>query len=140
MNASTDKRRSILLIEDDVVDVLTLRRALRDAEINMPLRVVENGEEALRYLRNTGDELPAVIILDLNMPRMNGIEFLRIAKTDEEIRPIPVVVLTTSAEEKDKHDAFMCGIAGYLLKPVEYDTFVQIMRTFNDYWSLCELP
>jgi CheY-like chemotaxis protein len=102
--------------------------------------VVSNGEEALDYLRNQENDRPCIILLDLNMPRMNGIEFLRIAKAEDRLRNIPVVVLTTSKEEQDKIDSFNLGIAGYMVKPVNYLQFVEVVRTIDLYWTLSEIP
>jgi CheY-like chemotaxis protein len=132
--------RPILLAEDDKVDAMTVRRALKDLTIANRLVVVSNGEEALDYLRNQENDRPCIILLDLNMPRMNGIEFLRIAKAEDRLRNIPVVVLTTSKEEQDKIDSFNLGIAGYMVKPVDYLQFVEVVRTIDLYWTLSEIP
>jgi CheY-like chemotaxis protein len=133
-------RKSILLVEDDAVDVMTVKRALRDINVTNPLAVASNGEEALEYLRSGKNEMPGIILLDLNMPRMNGIEFLRIDKQDAELKRIPVVVLTTSKEEQGKVESFNLGVAGYMIKPVDYMQFVETMRTIHVYWTLSELP
>lgn len=127
-------------MEDDTVDAMTVKRALRDLNITNPLVVVGNGEEALDYLGNTSNERPCIILLDLNMPRMNGIEFLRIAKESDHMRTIPVVVLTTSKEEQDKIDTFNLGIGGYMVKPVDYHQFVEVVRAIDLYWTLSEIP
>jgi CheY-like chemotaxis protein len=133
-------QKPILLVEDDQIDVMTTQRALRDLHVTNPLAVAPNGEEALEYLRNPEKDRPSIILLDLNMPRMNGIEFLAAAKSDRDLRNIPVVVLTTSREEQDKISTFDLGIAGYIVKPVDYLQFVEAMRTLNLYWTLSELP
>ena len=132
--------KPILLVEDDRVDVMTVKRAMRDLEISNPLDVVHNGEEALVHLRDTSQERPGIILLDLNMPKMNGIEFLRIVKQDEELRKIPVIVLTTSREEQDRVNSYDLSVAGYVIKPVDYQQFLDVMRTIDDYWRLSELP
>lgn len=129
----------LLLVEDDDVDAMTVRRALRELKVVNPLQVVHNGEEALEALRQAVQPLPALILLDLNMPRMNGIEFLRSAKLDERLRLIPVVVLTTSREEQDRLQSFSLGAAGYMLKPVDYRHFVEVIRTIHRYWSQSEM-
>ena len=134
------KQETILLVEDDIVDQMTVKRALKDINVTNPLRITNNGEEALEYLSNEKNELPGIILLDLNMPRMNGIEFLKIAKTDNRIKRIPVVVLTTSKEEQDRVNTFDLGIAGYMIKPVDYLQFVEIIKTINLYWMLSESP
>ena len=99
-----------------------------------------NGEEGLEYLRDPEREQPGIILLDLNMPRMNGIEFLQVVKKDERLKRIPVVVLTTSVEEQDKAETFNLGIAGYMIKPVDYRQFVEVVKTIHLYWTLSELP
>ena len=131
--------KTILLVEDDRVDVMTVKRALKDSSINNPLVVVGNGEEALEYLNENRKMAPIIIILDLNMPKMNGIEFLKIAKKDPCLRRIPVVVLTTSKADEDKVNSFDLHVAGYMLKPVQYKQFVDVMGTIHKYWSISEL-
>ncbi|MCG8604765.1 response regulator [bacterium] len=131
--------KPILLVEDDQVDIMTLKRAYRDLKLTNPLNSVQDGEEALAYLKEH-DEQPALIILDLNMPKMNGIEFLQIIKKDALMKRIPVIVLTTSEEEQDKVETFNLSVAGYMVKPVDYLQFVEVMRTVDLYWTLSELP
>ena len=130
----------IMLVEDDQIDVMTVKRALRDLGVINPLTVAGNGEEALEYLRDEDNIHPGIILLDLNMPKMNGIEFLKVIKEDEKLRRIPVIVLTTSKEEKDKLDSFNLSVAGYMVKPVDYVQFVEVMRTIKTYWTIGELP
>ncbi len=132
--------KSILLVEDDEVDAMTVRRALKELHVNNPLMQVENGEEALKYLRQPGQVMPCIILLDLNMPVMGGIEFLQVAKHDAALRRIPVVVLTTSEEQQDKVASFDLGVAGYIRKPVDYRQFVEAVRSIDAYWTLSELP
>ena len=132
--------KPILLVEDDQVDAMTVKRALKEIRVTNRLDIVGNGEEALSFLRNPENEKPGIILLDLNMPKMNGIEFLKIAKKDKTLKRIPVVVLTTSKEEQDKVDSFDFGVAGYMLKPVDYTKFVEVVRTIDLYWTLSELP
>jgi Response regulators consisting of a CheY-like receiver domain and a winged-helix DNA-binding domain len=132
--------KPILLVEDDQIDVKTIKRALKELHITNNLIVAGNGEEALLYLQNDQNERPHIILLDLNMPRMNGFEFLQIAKQDKKLKAIPVIVLTTSKEEQDKVDSFNLHIAGYMLKPVNYLQFVEVVRTIDLYWTLSELP
>jgi CheY-like chemotaxis protein len=132
---------NILLVEDDEVDVMTVRRAFEKGHITNPLFVASNGIEALEKLRS-GD-IPArrrLVLLDLNMPRMNGIEFLRELRADPDLRATPVVVLTTSTIDQDKIDAYGLNIAGYLVKPVTFAAFCDLMITLNKYWALVELP
>jgi len=133
-------KKNILLVEDDRIDVMTVKRALKEINVTNKLDIVNNGEEAIEFLRDKNNGRPCIILLDLNMPRMNGIEFLRIAKQDDNIKRIPVVVLTTSKEEQDKVQSFDLGVAGYMAKPVDYQQFVEVIRTINLYWTLSELP
>lgn len=132
--------KPILLVEDDQVDVMTVTRALKELHVTNPLVQKENGEEALAYLRDPANTMPCIILLDLNMPVMNGIEFLRVVKHDEVLKKTPVVVLTTSEEQQDKVNSFNFGVAGYMAKPVDYRQFVEVMRSINTYWTISEMP
>jgi len=132
--------KPIMLVEDDEVDQMTVQRALKDIHVTNRLDIASDGAEALELLRDDARERPGVILLDLNMPKMNGIEFLRAVKQDAVLRRIPVVVLTTSEEEQDKVGSFDLGVAGYMLKPVDYHQFVEVVRTIDLYWTLSELP
>jgi CheY-like chemotaxis protein len=131
--------KSILLVEDDVVDRMTVERALKEIHVLNPLHTVANGEEALEYLRDPANEKPGIILLDLNMPKMNGIEFLHVAKGNEDLKRIPVIVLTTSKDEQDRVNSFDLGVAGYMIKPVDYLQFVEVVRAIDLYWTLSEL-
>jgi len=136
-----DRALHILLVEDDDVDVMNVRRALQRNNITNPIHVASNGLEALQVLRS--GQVPAdrrLILLDLNMPKMNGIEFLRELRADPQLAHVPVVVLTTSNDERDKIDAYNLNVAGYLLKPVTFNNFVDVMAALNKYWTLVELP
>ena len=132
--------KPILLVEDDQVDVMTVKRALKEIHVTNQIVNLENGEEALKYLRDPDSVKPCIILLDLNMPIMNGIEFLQIAKHDIRLKRIPVVVLTTSEEQQDKVNSFDLGVAGYMAKPVDYQQFVEIMRSIDAYWTISEMP
>ncbi|CAN5753396.1 response regulator [soil metagenome] len=132
---------NVLLVEDDEVDVMNVRRAFKKNNITNPLWTAGNGIEALEVLR--GSAMPTerrLVLLDLNMPRMNGIEFLRELRADPELHSTPVVVLTTSDDERDRVEAFNLNVAGYILKPVTFMSFVEAMATLNKYWTLVELP
>jgi CheY-like chemotaxis protein len=132
---------NILLVEDDEVDVMNVRRAFERNNVSNPLYVAGNGLEALEMLR--GNEIPRerrLILLDLNMPKMNGIEFLQALRADPELQSLPVVVLTTSNDDQDKIDAYNFNVAGYLLKPVTFSNFCERMATLNKYWTLVEMP
>jgi len=132
--------RPILLVEDDEVDTMTVKRSLKDLQVRNNLITVSNGEEALDYLRDEQQRKPCIILLDINMPKMNGIEFLTVAKNDDKLKKIPVIVLTTSKEEQDKLDSFELGVAGYMIKPCTYEKFLELLRTINGYWTVSELP
>lgn len=133
-------KKPVLLVEDDEVDVMSVKRAFTDLNIINSLEYAGNGEEALNYLRNSGNPSPCVILLDINMPRMNGIEFLKIAKLDPVLKKIPIVIFTTSKEEKDRIESFELGVAGYMIKPVDYKQFVEVIKAINLYWTISELP
>ncbi len=140
-----DKQTSILLIDDDDVDVMTVKRAFKKNNITNPLYVVSNGVEALALLRSQelSQWLPGsrrLLLLDLNMPRMGGIEFLRELRADPNLRVLPVIVLTTSNEDKDKVEAYNLNVAGYIIKPVTFAKFVEAIATLNKYWTLNEMP
>lgn len=131
----------ILLVEDDAVDVVTVRRAFEDNGIDIELFVRSDGQEALTALRSGA--VPTrrlLILLDLNMPRMNGIDFVRALRADEELRRTPVVVLTTSTRRQDKEDAYDANVAGYLVKPLDYDECVALFGKLADYWRAVQLP
>ena len=137
----SDRVLNILLVEDDEVDVMNVRRAFERNNVSNPLFVAGNGLEALSMLRS--DEIPKerrLILLDLNMPKMNGIEFLQALRADPELAALPVVVLTTSNDDQDKIDAYNLNVAGYLLKPVTFSNFCERMTTLNKYWTLVEMP
>jgi CheY-like chemotaxis protein len=136
-----DHELNILLVDDDEVDVMTVRRAFAKANITNQLYVATDGIEALALLRTDGSPAARrLVLLDLNMPRMNGIEFLREVRGDPALQALTVVVLTTSNEDRDRVDAFQLNVAGYLLKPVTFAAFADVMATLNKYWTLMEMP
>ncbi len=137
----------ILLVEDGKIDIKNVERAFYKNKITNPLYVTRNGEAALAFLRRQPpyanpieSPRPGLILLDINMPVMNGIEFLQAMKTDDALRDIPVVVLTTSHEERDRLESFKLGVAGYIIKPVDFAKFVEAIRVIDLYWKLSELP
>lgn len=137
----SDRTLNILLVEDDEVDVMNVRRAFERNNVSNPLYVAGNGIEALEMLRDgTVPSERRLILLDLNMPKMNGIEFLQALRADPELASAPVVVLTTSNDDQDKIDAYNLNVAGYLLKPVTFSNFCERMTTLNKYWTLVEMP
>jgi CheY-like chemotaxis protein len=132
----------ILLVDDDEVDVMNVQRAFKKNNIVNPLFVARDGVEALEMLRADGT-VPRerrLVLLDLNMPRMNGLELLRAIREDPALRTITVVVLTTSDDDRDKVEAYNLNVAGYILKPVTFTAFVEAMATLNKYWAINELP
>jgi CheY-like chemotaxis protein len=132
--------KPVLLVEDDAIDTMTVRRAFRDLRLSNPLAHAMNGEEALEYLANEENARPCVILLDLNMPRMNGVEFMKAAKADPALRKIPVIVLTTSRDDRDIIESYKLSAAGYIVKPVDYKKFVEAIKTIDVYWTISELP
>ncbi|GHC47031.1 response regulator [Ulvibacter litoralis] len=129
---------SILFIEDDVVETMKMNRTLVKLGLIHAIQEAKNGEEALRILM-TKENLPDIILLDLNMPKVNGLEFLKIIKADERLRYIPTIVLTTSNNHKDLLECYEIGIAGYVLKPLKYEDYVSKMEKLLAYWSVNEL-
>ena len=132
--------KPILLVDDDDVDAIITQRAVNDLKITNELLRKVDGEDALEYLRDPNNAKPCVILLDLNMPRMNGFEFLKVAKADADLKRIPIVVLTTSDVDQNILDSFDLGVAGYIVKPVDYKQFLEAMKTINMYWTLSQLP
>lgn len=136
----SEKPLEILLVEDDAVDVMNVRRAFQKNKLTNPIHEAKNGIEALDILRRGTLPPRHLVLLDLNMPRMNGIEFLRELRADPGLHATSVVVLTTSNEDRDKIEAYKLNVAGYLLKPVTFTSFVDLMATLNKYWTLVEMP
>lgn len=142
-----DRTVNVLLVEDDEVDVMNVQRAFRCNNIQNPLYVAHNGLEALTMLRNQLSQPDAtmpdhrrVVLLDINMPKMNGLEFLRELRQDDTLKSIPVVVLTTSDADQDRLEAYRFNVAGYILKPVTFSTFAEVIASLNQYWAICEIP
>ena len=127
--------RPILLIEDDQIDMMAIQRSFKNLNIKNPLNVACNGEEGLELIQQT-TEIPCLIILDINMPKMSGIEFLKIVKSDPNYKTIPVVILTTSNDENDKIICYTYGAAGYIIKPIDYKEFQEAIRILNNYWNI----
>jgi CheY-like chemotaxis protein len=132
--------KPILLVEDDNVDVMTVKRALKDLKVSNQLVPISNGEEALEYLKKENTTKPCFVLLDLNMPKMNGAEFLKTVKADKALKKIPVVILTTSNSEQDVIESFELGAAGYMVKSVDYEKFVETIQAIERYWTLSKLP
>ncbi|AEW86488.1 response regulator [Flavobacterium columnare] len=132
------KLLNILLLEDDKIEVMKFNRVINS--LNLVHKVIEanNGVEALDILKNK-DILPDIIVLDLNMPKLNGIEFLKILKEDERLKYIPSIILSTSSNHKDLLECYKIGIAGYIIKPLKYDEYVEKVQSLFEYWSRNEL-
>ena len=130
---------NILLVEDDEVDVMNVKRAFSKNNIMNPLFVAGNGVEALEMLDNKTISLPKIIILDINMPKMNGIVFLKIMRHNEKLKNISVFVMTTSNEDSDKINAYNLNVAGYILKPLSFEKFLTSVATLKNFWQLCEM-
>lgn len=137
----------ILIVEDNQVDKMTIERSFKHAKVSNPLVFTVNGEDALAYLRRQDKyadvkekRRPCIVLLDLNMPIMGGIEFLKIVKADDYFKSIPVIVLTTSKEENDRVESFNLSVAGYIVKPVELEKFTEIIKVLDLYWTVSELP
>lgn len=135
-----DSNKPVLLVEDDKVDALTVTRAFRELDIANSVINVENGQDALDYLNNQKNEKPCLILLDINMPKMNGIEFLKQFRQHELLNYIPVIVVTTSRDDSDKYEMFSLSVSGYMVKPIEYELFLKTINTIRSYWSLSKFP
>jgi CheY-like chemotaxis protein len=134
---------NILLVEDDEVDIMNVQRAFKKNNITNPLHIAHNGLEALAILKGeTPDAIPTprIILLDINMPKMGGIEFLKELRKLPELRSLSVFVMTTSNEESDKIAAYDLNVAGYIIKPLSFEGFSGAVTVLNHYWHLCELP
>lgn len=137
----------ILMADDDDDDFLLTKKALKESKLLNELVRVGDGEELMDYLKGTGQyegvetKRPGVILLDLNMPRMDGREALREIKSDETLRNIPVVIFTTSKAEEDIYKSYQLGVNSFITKPVTFDGLTNVMRTLGNYWfEIVELP
>jgi CheY-like chemotaxis protein len=145
MSPTEEKLLNILLVEDDSVDVMNVQRAFVKNNITNPLHIAFNGVEALNMLRGSNGKpklnpAPRIILLDINMPKMNGLEFLRELRNDDDLKSVSVFVMTTSNDDQDKIEAYNLNVAGYILKPLSFEKFVNAVAVLNSYWKLCEQP
>jgi len=128
----------VLLIDDDTIEAMKLSRTIATLKMDHQIIEAKNGEQALKILDHK-DRLPDVVLLDLNMPKMNGIEFLSKVKDRDSLSHIPTIILTTSSNNKDLLQCYKLGIAGYILKPLKYSDYVDKIKKVLDYWSVNEL-
>jgi CheY-like chemotaxis protein len=139
-----DKTVNILLVEDDEIDVMGVRRAFNKLKLANPLTVAHNGLEALRILRGEGGheapKKPHMVLLDLNLPRMNGIEFLTELRRDPELHRTIVFVLTTSKDDEDRFAAYELNVAGYMVKSKIGKDFMDLVLMLDHYWRVIEFP
>ncbi|MFP9098787.1 response regulator [Flavobacterium sp. RHBU_24] len=129
---------NILLIEDDAIEVMKFNRVLKSLGLSHKVIEAGNGEEALTILKEK-NIIPDIILLDLNMPKINGIEFLGILKSDEVLKYIPAIILSTSNNHRDVMECYSIGIAGYLIKPLRYEDYTDRIKKLLEYWSANEL-
>jgi len=132
--------KPVLLVEDDTVDAMAVEKAFKHLNIKNKLAHTTNGEEALEYLKNTDNTKPGIIFLDLNMPKMGGIEFMKVIKADDNLKKIPVVILTTSKTEQDRIKSFDLGIAGYIMKPMYQNSLIEMIDKIHQYWGMTIFP
>ncbi len=132
------KSLNILLVEDDMIELMKFNRVVGGLDVKHNIIEANNGEEALNKLEDKAN-LPDVIFLDLNMPKVNGIEFLKILKNDDVLKYIPAVILTTSSNERDLVECYKIGIAGYIMKPLKYEDYVTKIESLLLYWGINEL-
>lgn len=130
---------AILLVEDTEDDIVLTRRALKKNRLTNPLVVARDGQEALDYLFGS-EELPAIILLDLQLPKIGGLEVLRRLKSDSRTRLIPIIILTSSREERDVVDGYTNGANSYIRKPVDFDQFTEAVRQLGLYWLILNEP
>lgn len=141
----TGKAIQVLMVEDDAGDVQLTREALKDSKLMIDLHVVDDGEKALNFLRRQAPfakaPRPDLILLDLNLPKVDGREVLQIVKTDAALRPIPIVVVTTSDADADIERSYGLGANCYVTKPIGLDQFVKVVRSIEEFWmTVVKLP
>ncbi|CAA0153550.1 response regulator [Tenacibaculum maritimum] len=128
------KKLDILLIEDNIIEIMKMQRTISLLGLQHTVKEAKNAEDALKFLEDK-TKLPDIILLDLNMPKVSGIEFLSILKNDENYKHIPTIILTTSDNQKDLLSCYKIGVSGYMLKPLKYDDYVKKIATVLNYWS-----
>jgi CheY-like chemotaxis protein len=140
-----NKSLNILLVEDDEFDIMNVKKALASGKIPNVLHVASNGLKALTMLRETDGHAPLIraerrlILLDLNLPKMDGLEFLQTLRTDSQLKSIPVVVMTSSKQEQKQIEAYQLNVAGYIVKSLNVDRFIEAVQTLSQYWQMSEM-
>ncbi|MBW8332156.1 MAG: response regulator [Prolixibacteraceae bacterium] len=139
---TTNLNQPILLVEDNPVDLDLTLRAFKSRKLANPVEIARDGEEALAYIEKwkNGDPVPVVILLDLNLPKVNGLEVLEAIKKHPDFRTIPVVVLTTSSESRDVKTSYQLGANSYIVKPVDFDKFIEVATQIELYWGVLNRP
>lgn len=127
----------ILFIEDDAIECMKMKRTVSKSGVTHQIVEAKNGEEALEYLQSA-NPLPDIVLLDLNMPKMNGVEFLEILKRDDRLRFLPTIILTTSQNRNDLLSCYKLGVAGYLIKPLKYEDYEDKINKLLAYWEINE--
>jgi len=134
-----------LLVEDSPDDIMITKRAFAKGRIKNKLYVAQNGEEAIDFFKKRGKfkdaPTPALVLLDLKMPKINGFEVLKEIKSDEELKSIPIIVLTSSEREKDIEEAYKIGCNSYIVKPVSFENFIKTVIEIKEYWlTISRIP
>jgi|TARA_B110000467_G_C18016793_1_gene313483 CheY-like chemotaxis protein len=135
-----DKIVSILIVEDDEVDVMAIRRAFQETNISNPIYIAKDGIEALQKLRAREIPYPYIVLMDLNMPRMNGIDCMKQIRTDQNLKRTTIFALSTSNDEKDKLNAYDCNVAGYIVKSDIGNEFGKALKMLYQYLNVVDLP
>lgn len=133
-----EKFLKVLLVEDNLIEIMKMKRTISLLKLKHTIHEAKNGEEALQFLEDKSN-MPDIILLDLNMPKISGIEFLRILKANDDLKHIPTIILTTSSNQKDLLECYRTGMSGYVLKPLKYEDYVKKIETVLAYWSVNEL-
>ena len=139
---SNYQNNPILIVEDNPVDLDLTLRAFSSRKLTNPIQVARDGEEALAFIQRweEGEPLPVVILLDLNLPKVNGLEVLQILKSHPDFKTIPVVILTTSSESSDMKSAYQLGVNSYIVKPVDFEKFIDMAKQIELYWNVINKP
>ncbi|CAM1333069.1 response regulator [Tenacibaculum aestuariivivum] len=133
-----EKQLNVLLIEDNSIEIMKMDRTISLLELKHTIKTAKTAEIALKILEDK-ENLPDIILLDLNMPKINGIEFLSIIKNKDDLKHIPTIILTTSNNKKDIVECYKIGMSGYILKPLKYEEYVSKIKTTLSYWAINEL-